>query len=65
MLLQSWINLQQELPMLAHYIGVGITKIQEYVNKGRKTRAYALAMGTDSFDSVLRDRTTLQLSIRP
>ncbi|KAJ6473957.1 hypothetical protein C8R47DRAFT_1053485 [Mycena vitilis] len=44
LLLDSWINLQQELPMLGHYIGVGITKIQEYVNKGRKTRAYALAM---------------------
>ncbi|KAJ7464855.1 hypothetical protein B0H11DRAFT_2159707 [Mycena galericulata] len=44
MLLESWLNLQQELPMLAHYIGVGIVKIQEYAAKGRKTRAYALAM---------------------
>ncbi|KAJ6462092.1 hypothetical protein C8R45DRAFT_841836, partial [Mycena sanguinolenta] len=44
LLLESWINLQLELPMLAHYIGVGIVKIQEYVNKGRKSRVYALAM---------------------
>ncbi|KAJ7633847.1 hypothetical protein DFH06DRAFT_1004046, partial [Mycena polygramma] len=44
LLLVSWLNLQKELPELAHYIGVGITKIQEYVNKGRKSRIYALAM---------------------
>ncbi|KAJ7696975.1 hypothetical protein B0H17DRAFT_1266691, partial [Mycena rosella] len=44
MLLDCWINLQTQLPMLAHYIRVGIVKIQEYVNKGRKTRVYALAM---------------------
>lgn len=44
MILDSWINLQQQLPMLAHYIGVGVAKIQEYVTKGRKTRVYALAM---------------------
>ncbi|KAJ7498281.1 hypothetical protein B0H11DRAFT_2155600 [Mycena galericulata] len=33
-----------KIPELAHYIGVGIAKIQEYVNKGRKSRIYALAM---------------------
>lgn len=49
MLLDSWINLQKELPMLAHYIGAGIFKIQEYVNKGRKSRAYALAMSEYMF----------------
>ncbi|KAJ7721832.1 hypothetical protein DFH07DRAFT_867753 [Mycena maculata] len=43
-LLESWIDLQTKLPMLSHYIGVGIVKIQEYAAKGRKTRAYALAM---------------------
>ncbi|KAJ7243484.1 hypothetical protein C8J57DRAFT_1040176, partial [Mycena rebaudengoi] len=42
--LVSWLNLQIEMPELAHYIGVGIAKIQEYVNKGCKSRIYALAM---------------------
>ncbi|KAJ7697181.1 hypothetical protein B0H17DRAFT_928548 [Mycena rosella] len=44
LLLESWLCLQKELPELAHYIGVGIAKIQEYVNKGRQSRIYALAM---------------------
>ncbi|KAF7372144.1 Dimer-Tnp-hAT domain-containing protein [Mycena venus] len=44
LLLKSWLQMQQTLPELAHYIGVGIAKIQEYVNKGRKSRVYALAM---------------------
>ncbi|KAM6490856.1 hypothetical protein JOM56_013650, partial [Amanita muscaria] len=30
-LVKAWLNLQQQLPELAHYIGVGIAKIQEYV----------------------------------
>ncbi|KAJ7113970.1 hypothetical protein C8R44DRAFT_630501, partial [Mycena epipterygia] len=37
LLLESWLNLQTELPELAHYIGVGIAKIQEYMNKGHKS----------------------------
>ncbi|KAJ7700445.1 PLC-like phosphodiesterase [Mycena rosella] len=44
LVLKSWPNLQQTLPELAHYIGVGIAKIQEYVNKGRQSRIYVLAM---------------------
>ncbi|PPR08201.1 hypothetical protein CVT24_001388 [Panaeolus cyanescens] len=43
-LVDSWLTLQQTIPELAHYIGVGIAKIQEYVTKGRKSRIYALAM---------------------
>jgi hypothetical protein len=43
---ESWLNLQIVIPELAHYIGVGIHKINEYITKGRKTRAYALAMST-------------------
>jgi hypothetical protein len=43
-LVHAWSNLQQKLPELAHYIGVGIAKIQEYVAKGRTSRVYALAM---------------------
>ncbi|KAG5637368.1 hypothetical protein H0H81_004793 [Sphagnurus paluster] len=38
------INLQQEIMILAHYIGVGIYKIQEYVSLGRKSPIYAMAM---------------------
>jgi hypothetical protein len=51
MLVVSWSNLQKTIPELAHYIGVGIAKIQEYVRKGRQSRIYALAMSksTSSF----------------
>jgi hypothetical protein len=45
MVVQAWFDLQKVLPELAHYIGVGIAKIQEYVAKGRTSRVYALAMG--------------------
>jgi len=43
-LVASWIEKQKAIPMLSHYIGVGIAKIQEYVEKGRASRIYALAM---------------------
>jgi hypothetical protein len=44
MLVNSWTNLQAVLPELSHYIGVGVHKIREYVQKGRQSRIYALAM---------------------
>ena len=44
MLVNAWTNLQAVLPELSHYIGVGVYKIREYVQKGRKSRIYALAM---------------------
>jgi hypothetical protein len=50
MLVQSWLNLQKEIPGLAHYIGVGISKIQEYVQRGRQSRIYALAMSKFLFN---------------
>ncbi|KAI0071883.1 hypothetical protein K474DRAFT_1563241, partial [Panus rudis PR-1116 ss-1] len=43
-LLEAWRKLKTSLPHLAHYIDVGISKIEEYVNRSRRTRAYALAM---------------------
>ncbi|KAJ7072448.1 ribonuclease H-like domain-containing protein [Mycena amicta] len=44
LILDSWLKLQNEIPELKHYIGVGIAKIQEYIKLGRKSRIYALAM---------------------
>ncbi|KAF7318939.1 Dimer-Tnp-hAT domain-containing protein [Mycena chlorophos] len=44
LLLQAWLALQKIMPDFEHYIGVGVNKIIEYVNKGRKSRIYALAM---------------------
>ena len=46
MLVNAWTSLQAALPELSHYIGVGIHKIQEYVQKGRKSHIYALAMSS-------------------
>jgi len=43
-LVESWVEKQKAIPMLSHYIGVGIAKIQEYIQKGRASRIYALAM---------------------
>lgn len=44
MLLETWKLQQANVPELAHYINVGIEKLQEYVHKSRKSRVYALAM---------------------
>jgi len=43
-LIQNWLKLQNEIPELSHYIGVGISKLQEYVAHARRNRIYALAM---------------------
>ena len=43
-LVVKWKGLAKVIPELSHYIGLGITKIMEYVSKGRQTRTYALAM---------------------
>ncbi len=48
MLVNAWTNLQAVLPELLHYIGVGIHKIHEYVQKGRQSCIYALAMSLSS-----------------
>jgi hypothetical protein len=44
MIITGWLNLQKEIPALAHYISVGIYKLQEYVSLGRKSQIYAMAM---------------------
>ncbi|KDQ62838.1 hypothetical protein JAAARDRAFT_120425 [Jaapia argillacea MUCL 33604] len=43
-LIVTWRRFQELIPELAHYIGVGIAKLEEYVMKGRHSRIYALAM---------------------
>jgi hypothetical protein len=44
LLMVSWTELKAAIPELAHYIDLGISKIKEYVSKGRRSRVYALAM---------------------
>lgn len=44
-LISKWKGLRVTLPELQHYINIGITKLEEYIGKARKTRIYALAMG--------------------
>ena len=39
-------GLAKEIPEISHYIDLGVAKIMEYVSKGRRSRIYALAMGT-------------------
>jgi hypothetical protein len=39
-----WKELAKTIPELSYYINLGITKIMEYVSKGRQSRIYALAM---------------------
>lgn len=43
-LIDAWLQKQKVIPELAHYIGVGIAKLQEYVRKCRHSRIYGLAM---------------------
>jgi hypothetical protein len=54
MLVNAWTNLQVVIPELSHYIGVGIHKIREYVQKGRQSRIYALAMSLSSVLFVMK-----------
>lgn len=44
-LLKSLQAAQENHPELKHFIGVAISKIQDYLDKARKTRIYSLAMG--------------------
>ncbi|OSD06551.1 hypothetical protein PYCCODRAFT_1442690 [Trametes coccinea BRFM310] len=44
LLVDAWKSLRQALPPLKHYLDLGIAKIEEYINKSRKSRVYALAM---------------------
>jgi len=37
-------NLKQHLPNLSHAIAASISKLQEYMDKARSTKAYVLAM---------------------
>ena len=41
---RKWTQLQSTIWELSHYIGVGIDKLKQYVNEGRKTRIYAFSM---------------------
>ncbi|KAF8993043.1 ribonuclease H-like domain-containing protein, partial [Cyathus striatus] len=43
-LLEKWRILQNTIPELSHYIGVGISKIEEYISLARSTRIYVHAM---------------------
>ena len=45
-LIECWKKTRAIIPELAHYINVGILKIEEYVVKSRKSRIFALAMST-------------------
>ncbi|KAG2357023.1 hypothetical protein BDR07DRAFT_1453253 [Suillus spraguei] len=40
----QWTQLQSTIWELSHYIGVGLDKLQQYINEGRKTCIYALSM---------------------
>jgi hypothetical protein len=41
---RKWTQLRSTIWELSHYIGVGIDKLKQYVNEGRKTRIYAFSM---------------------
>lgn len=44
LLVDAWKALRYDLPELQHYIDFGVTKVEEYVFKSRKSRIFALAM---------------------
>ncbi|KAF8972357.1 ribonuclease H-like domain-containing protein, partial [Flammula alnicola] len=43
-LVSKWKKLSSTIPELKHFIDLGVSKLEEYVGKARKTRLYALAM---------------------
>ncbi|KIM42939.1 hypothetical protein M413DRAFT_18544 [Hebeloma cylindrosporum] len=43
-LINKWDHLSSTIPELKHVIDIGISKLEEYVAKTRKTRTYALSM---------------------
>jgi hypothetical protein len=45
-LVLMWKELAKEIPELSHYVGLGISKIMEYISKSRRSRIYALALST-------------------
>ncbi|KAI0660766.1 hypothetical protein C8Q70DRAFT_1044080 [Cubamyces menziesii] len=47
LLIDSWRTLCQQYPELAPYISLGIAKVEEYINKSRRSRIYALAMAVN------------------
>jgi len=49
LLTSKWTQLQSTIWELSHYIGVGLDKLRQYINEGRKTRIYALSMSKFSF----------------
>jgi hypothetical protein len=44
LLTSKWTQLQSTIWELSHYIGVGLDKLRQYINEGRKTCIYALSM---------------------
>ncbi|KAJ8585245.1 hypothetical protein M405DRAFT_745547 [Rhizopogon salebrosus TDB-379] len=44
LLKSKWSELRTTIWELSHYIGIGLEKLTEYINEGRKTRIYALTM---------------------
>lgn len=43
-LIEKWEGLRSTIPELKHVIDIGISKLEEYVAKTRKTRLYSLSM---------------------
>ncbi|OAX31001.1 hypothetical protein K503DRAFT_134938 [Rhizopogon vinicolor AM-OR11-026] len=43
-LTSKWTQLQSTIWELSYYIGVGLDKLRQYINEGRKTRIYALSI---------------------
>lgn len=43
-MVSTWRKFQRAFPELQDYIAIGISKIEEYSNRSRKSRAYALSM---------------------
>jgi hypothetical protein len=45
-LIFKWKALATTIPELKHFIDLGVSKLEEYAGRARKTRLYSLAMST-------------------
>lgn len=64
LLRDAWVTLPVDVPMMEHYVGVGVSKLDEYMLKSRKSRIFALSMSIVTFPAsfVLVAHVLLQLS---
>ena len=43
LIIDDWENLKEDYPLLSPFIGIGVNKVDAYINKSKLSRTYSLA----------------------